>query len=54
MLGENERPSQKLKVSEEYKNTFKQIKEYIQKENKELKDETLQKEIDILDELISL
>lgn len=54
MLGENERPSQKLKVSEEYKNTFKQIKEYIQKENKELKDETLQQEIDILDELISL
>ena len=54
MLGENERPSQKLKVSEEYKNTFKQIKEYIQKENKELKDETLQQEINLLDELISL
>jgi len=54
MLGENERPSQKLKVSEEYKNTFKQIKEYIQKENEELKDETLQQEIEILDQLISL
>ena len=52
LLGENERPSQELKISEKYRNTFKTLKEYILKENETIKDETLNKEIEILDLLI--
>ena len=54
ILGEHERMSVKLTVSEEYKEILKNIKEYIQKENKEIKDKGFEKEIEILDELIKL
>ena len=53
ILGEHERMSVKLKVSEEYKEIFRNIKEYIIKENKEIKDDVLKKEIEILDLLIT-
>ena len=42
----------KLKVSEEYKEIFRNIKDYVLKENKEIMDDTLLKEIEILDLLI--
>ena len=53
LLGEHERMSVELKVSKEYKEILKNIKEYILKENKEIKDDTLKKEIEVLDMLIS-
>lgn len=53
LLGENERTSTKLSVSQSYKETFSKIKEYIENENKEIKDETINKEIDILNKLIN-
>ena len=53
VLGENERVSTALTVSEEYKEIFKKIKEYMNKENETLKDETLNNEIDVLDILIN-
>ena len=43
----------KLEVSAEYKENFKHVKEYILKENKEIKDDTLNKELEILDMLIN-
>lgn len=52
VLGENERKSTKLTVSDNYKETFKLIKSYIEEENKTLKDDTLKNEIEILDKLI--
>ena len=52
MLGENERTSQKIKVSNEYKEIFKEIRDYINNENKTLNDDTFNKEIEILDILI--
>ena len=52
ILGEHERMSVELKVSDEYKEIFRNIKEYILKENKEIIDNTLKKEIEILDLLI--
>ena len=51
-LGEHERISVTLKVSEDYKEILRKIKEYIIKENNEIKDDTLNKEIEILDILI--
>ena len=53
MLGENERTSVKLTVSDEYKEIFKKIKEYISNENKEIKDDTLNQEVELLDKLIN-
>ena len=53
ILGEHERMSVELKISEEYKKILKNIKEYILKENKEIKDDTFDKEIEILDLLIN-
>ena len=44
--------SVKLKVNEEYKEIFRNMKEYILKENKEIIDNTLKKEIEVLDLLI--
>ena len=52
ILGEYERMPVKLKVSEEYKEIFRNMKEYILNENKEIIDNTLEKEIEILDLLI--
>ena len=53
MLGMHERMSVELKVSKEYKEILGNIKEYILKENKEIKDDILNKEIEILDILIT-
>ena len=53
ILGEHERMSVELKISAEYKKILKNIKEYILKENKEIKDDTFDKEIEILDLLIN-
>ncbi len=52
MLGENERTSVNLSVSEEYKNLFKKIREYIINERNNINDDTLNKEIEILDLLL--
>ncbi|MGN1311226.1 MAG: VWA domain-containing protein [Clostridia bacterium] len=52
ILGENERTSVKLSVSEEYRNTFNTIKEYIEQENKYIKDSDLKQEIELLEKLI--
>ena len=51
MLGINERTSVNLKVSDTYKNLFNIIKQYIQNENNELKDDNLKQEIEILEKL---
>ena len=53
ILGEHERMSVELKISEEYKEILRKMKEYILKENKEIMDDGLKKEIEILDELIN-
>lgn len=53
-LGEQERQSVDLSVSEDYKKIFNDLKVYIENENKELKDETLEKEIEILEKLIEV
>lgn len=53
MLGENERRSTKLSVSEEYKKLFDQFKNYMQTEITELKDTSMNQEIEILDYLIN-
>ena len=53
ILGEHERMSVKLKVSEEFKEILRNMKEYILKENKEIKDDLLEKEIEVLDMLIT-
>jgi Ca-activated chloride channel family protein len=53
ILGEHERMSVELKISEEYKELLRSMKEYIQKENKEIMDNDLNKEIELLDELIN-
>lgn len=53
-LGEHENQSVDLTVSDEYKKIFLELKEYMEKENQELKDETLEREIEILEKLIEL
>ena len=53
LLGEHERMSVQLKVSQEYKEIFRHLKEYILKENQEIKDDILNKEIEILEMLIT-
>lgn len=52
ILGEHERESVKLVVSENYKNIFKQVKNYIEEQNKILKDDNLLNEMEILNKLI--
>ncbi len=52
-LGIHERTSEKLTVSNEYKEIFTKMKEYIEKENLEIKDDTLKQELDILNILIN-
>lgn len=51
-LGEHERESVKLVVSDNYKNVFKQVKDYIEDQNKILKDDNLLNEIEILNKLV--
>ncbi len=53
ILGENERTSVKLTVSEEYKENFRKIKSYLENEKNELKDDDLKQEIDLLEKLIN-
>lgn len=53
ILGENERTSVKLTVSEEYKENFRKIKSYLENEKSELKDDDLKQEIDLLENLIN-
>ena len=48
MLGENERSSVKLSVSDKYKEIFKEFKKYFENEMKEIDDSEMSKEIDIL------
>ena len=52
LLGENERVSTSLSVSKNYKNIFEKLRKYIKYEMDEIKDETLNQEIEILDKLI--
>lgn len=53
ILGENERTSVKLTVSEEYKEIFKTVKSYLENEKNEVKDEDLKQEIELLQSLIN-
>lgn len=52
VLGEHERTSVKLSVSSEYKEIFRNLKQYIENENKVLKDDTLKQEINVIDMLL--
>lgn len=52
MLGEQERRSVSLSVSDEYKEVFKTMKSYINSEMEKVNDDTLSQEIEILDKLI--
>ena len=54
ILGEHERQSVKLTVSDEYKEIFRNLKSYIEEENKEIKDDTLNQEIDIINKLLEV
>lgn len=51
-LGIHERTSENLTVSNEYKEIFSKIKDYINNENEEIRDNNLNNEIKLLDELI--
>lgn len=53
VLGENERTSVKLSVSDEYKDIFKIVKSYLENEKNQVKDEDMKKEIELLDKLIN-
>ena len=53
ILGEHERTSVDLTVSEEYKNIFNLFKEYMENENKVIKDGKIIQEINILEKLIN-
>ncbi|MBR2744120.1 MAG: VWA domain-containing protein [Clostridia bacterium] len=52
VLGIHERKSEKLVVSDNYKELFRNLKKYIQDEKNELKDDSLKNEIEILDLLV--
>ena len=52
ILGENERKSVTLKVSSKYKEIFSNLKKYIENENNNIKDKTLEQEIEVLNNLI--
>ena len=52
ILGENERTSDKLHVSEEYKKIFKTFEEYMKSEIEEVHDLELEQEVEILDLLV--
>ena len=52
MLGENERSSVKLSVSDKYSKNFEHFKKYFEKEMKEIGDNEMKQEVEILDMLI--
>lgn len=54
LLGENERTSVKLTVSEEYKEIFKRMKNYLENEKKQVKDNDLKQEVELLEKLINV
>ena len=54
ILGENERTSVRLKVSEESKELFEKLYEYIKSEKDEIGDNTMKQELDVLDKLINV
>ncbi len=54
ILGDHERTSVTLTVSDEYKKIFKDLKVYINEQNKFMNDETFEKEIEVLDRLIEV
>ena len=51
-LGEHERTSVKLSVSEEYKEVFETLKTYLEVEIDAIGDKTMEKEIEIIEELL--
>ena len=53
ILGEHERTSVALKVSDEYKQIFRDLKAYMENEKKQVKDNDLKQEIELLDKLIN-
>ncbi len=53
LLGEHERRSVSLSVSDEYKNIFSKLKEYMEKEIETIGDKTMNQEVEILDKLIN-
>ena len=53
ILGENERTSVGLKVSDKYKEIFTNLRKYIAEENKTMQDKTLEQELEILNILIN-
>ena len=53
ILGENERVSTSLSVSKNYQEIFEKLKKYMLHEINEINDDTLNKEIEILDKLIN-
>lgn len=53
-LSEHERVSVDLEVSNEFKETFEELKKYLQDENEQIKDDTLNNEIELLEKLINL
>ena len=52
LLGENERQSQALNVSKEYVDTLLKFKNYMKNEIKEIGDNDMNQEIEILDLLV--
>ena len=52
VLGEHERTSVTLTVSDKYKEIFRELKQYMETENQELKDDTLNQELKVIDMLL--
>lgn len=52
ILNDWERTSEKLTVGKEYKEHFKTFKEYLENEIKQIKDDTMKQEIEVLEKLI--
>ncbi len=53
-LGEHERMSVKLSVSDEYKQVFNSLKTYLENEIDAIGDETMEKEIELIDKLLGV
>ena len=51
-LGENERQSQLINVSEEYVDSLMKIKNYMKNEIKEIGDNEMNQEVELLDRLV--
>lgn len=53
-ISKHERVSVELSASDEFRNIFEKLKEYVQIENEQIKDENLNSEIELLEKLINL